>query len=337
MSNPAPLLLVVLLAAVPRLPAADATALFPDEILARGRGFTITSAQLDQAFVGFKANAAIRGESVPEALRDDVQRRILDKLITTEVLKSRATAEDRAKGRAAAEKVLALVRQRAPSEEAFNRQLKAVGITAEEFQKQVVDQAVCEEVIEREVRAGITVSAAQVRKFYDDNPARFEQPEMARVRHVLLSDRDAETGQPLPPDQLRARRTLAESIRDRARKGDDFSALVKEFSEDKASKERDGEYTFPRGQMVPEFEAASFSLGVGQVSDVVETRYGFHVIKLVEKIPPQRAEFAKVEERIRQGLVLQEVARLTPAYFERIRKEAEVEILAPWARPQTGR
>jgi peptidyl-prolyl cis-trans isomerase C len=331
------LLLGALLGAMPKLYAADPNPLFADEILARGKGFFIKNSQLDQAFVGYKANAAIRGETVPEALRDDIRRRILDKLITTEVLKSRATADDRTKGQAAGEKILTLVRQRAASEEAFNRQLKAVGISFEEFRAQVVDQAVCEEVLEREVRSGVTVTTAQVRKFYDDNPTRFEQPEMIRARHVLLSNRDAATGEPLAPDKLRAQRTLAEGIRDRARKGDDFNALVKEFSEDKASKERDGEYTFPRGQMVPEFEAAAFSLGVGQVSDVVETRYGFHVIKVVEKIPPQKVEFAKVEERIKQGLIMQEVARLSPAYFERIRKEAEVEVLAAWGKPDAAR
>ena len=88
--------------------------------------------------------------------------------------------------------------------------------------------------------------------------------------------RDQTTGAELPEDQKKAKRKLADDLLKRARAGEDFAKLAKEYSEDPGSKEKGGEYPpFPRGQMVPEFEAAAFSLNTNQVSDVVTTSYGY--------------------------------------------------------------
>ena len=81
-----------------------------------------------------------------------------------------------------------------------------------------------------------------------------------------------------------------EGLLKRARAGEDFAKLAKEYSEDPGSKDKGGEYKFPRGQMVPEFEAAAFSLKTNQVSDIVTTSFGYHIIKLSEKIPAQKVE-----------------------------------------------
>ena len=98
-------------------------------------------------------------------------------------------------------------------------------------------------------------------------------------------------------EQKAAKRKEMEGLLKRARAGEDFAKLAKEYSEDPGSKDKGGEYTFPRGQMVPEFEAAAFSLNTNQVSDIVTTRFGYHIIKLSEKIPAQKVEFAKVAVR----------------------------------------
>src|SRR5262249_17793464 len=156
-----------------------------------------------------------------------------------------------------------------------------------------------EAVLDRELKNKITISDERLKKYYDDNPKNFEQPESVRASHVLLSTKDPVTRQDLSAEQKNVKKATAEKVLARAKKGEDFTALVKEFSEDPGSKERDGEYTFSRGQMVPEFEAAAFSLNPNQISDIVTTMYGFHIIKLLEKIPAKKLDFAKVSDQLR--------------------------------------
>src|SRR5260370_23096101 len=159
----------------------------------------------------------------------------------------------------------------------------------EERGKNRTEEAPGEGVLEGELKVNVT--DADVKKFYDDNPAKFEQPEMVRASHILLGTKDQSSGTDLSDDQKKAKRKQIDDILKRARDGEDFAKLAKEYSEDPGSKDKGGEYTFPRGQMVPEFEAAAFSLKTNQVSDVVTTQFGYHIIKLSEKLPPKKPTF----------------------------------------------
>ena len=131
-----------------------------------------------------------------------------------------------------------------------------------------------------------------------------------------------------------AKHKQMEDILKRARSGEDFAKLAKEYSEDPGSKDNGGEYIFPRGQMVPEFEAAAFSLNTNQISDIVTTQYGYHIIKLSEKIPARKIELATVADRVKQSLVLQAIQKQFPAYYAKIKKGAGVEILDERLKPK---
>jgi parvulin-like peptidyl-prolyl isomerase len=120
----------------------------------------------------------------------------------------------------------------------------------------------------------------------------------------------------------------------RARAGEDFAKLAKEYSEDPGSKDKGGEYKFPKGQMVAEFEAAAFSLNTNQISDIITTRFGFHIIKLLEKLPAKKVEFAKAEPDIKDGLTQQALQKQFPDYLAKLKKEAGVEILDEKLKPK---
>jgi peptidyl-prolyl cis-trans isomerase C len=120
----------------------------------------------------------------------------------------------------------------------------------------------------------------------------------------------------------------------RARAGDDFAKLAKEFSEDTASKDNGGEYPpFPRGRMVAEFDAAAFALKPKEVSDIVTTMYGYHIIKSLERLPAQKVELAKVSTEVRDYLKGQALQKLLPDYMAKLKKEASVEILDERLKP----
>jgi hypothetical protein len=108
----------------------------------------------------------------------------------------------------------------------------------------------------------------------------------------------------------------AKEVLRKAKEGADFAKLAKDYSDDPGSKDKGGECTFPRGQMVPRFEAAAFALKTNEISDIIETPFGYHIIKCYERIPAKKVELAKVSTDLKNYLTL-----------KKIRSEGQVEIL----------
>ncbi len=301
------------------------TQLFGDEVVAKGQGFEIKRSQLDSALMSFKANAAARNQTVSPLEMTRVEQQLLQQLIRVHMLLAKATPEDRAKGKEDGEKRLQALLKQAGSEEKFVRQLKSAGMSLDELKARLAEEGTAESVVTKEIP--VTITDDEVKKFYEDNPSRFEEPEMVRVSHILLATMDQATRQPLPTERREAKRKQIDDLLKRAKDGEDFAKLAKEYSEDPGSKERDGEYNFTRGQMVPEFEAAAFSLGVGQISEVVTTQFGYHIIKLLEKTPAKKVPFDKVSEQLKDGLRQQAIQKQLPDYFKKRRETEKVEIL----------
>ena len=311
-------------AAAPK-PALKPPSLFTNAIIAKGKGVEVNRGQIDDEVIRIKAQAAGRNQPIPPQQVPMLERSVLDGLIQLQLLQAKATDADKAAGKALAEKRLEDAKTRLGSEEDLNRQLKLMGATREEVLAQWADNAVAEIVVKRELKVNVTDE--DVKKFYEDNPARFEEPEMARASHILLMTNDPKTGADLPDEQKAAKRKQMEDILKRARAGEDFAKLAKEYSEDPGSKDKGGEYKFPKGQMVPEFEAVAFTLNTNQVSDIVTTRYGFHIIKLLEKFPARKLEFSTVSTNIMEGLTGQAIQKQLPDYIAKLKTEAGVEIL----------
>ena len=307
-----------------------AAGLFPDPVVAKGKGFEIKRSRIEDAFIVYKGNVAARGQAIPERDRDIIESNLLQRIILTETLLGRSTADDKTKAKESTEKLLEQTKKQFPTEEAFNSQVKATGMSMEQFRIRAEEQNICELVLDRELKSKISVKDDAVKKFYDDNPAKFEQPEQVRASHILISTTDKVTKEPLPPAKKKEKEKAIRDLKARAEKGEDFGKLAKEFSEDMGSKTNGGEYTFPRGQMVREFEMAAFSLTkTNQISDVVETQFGYHIIKLSEKIPAKTVEFAKASADIKEYLIGQEFQKQLPDFLEKIKKEANVEVIAP--------
>ena len=313
-------------------PADSFNSLFGNDVVAKGKGVEVRRAQLDEKVIRLKSQAAARGQSIPPEHLAMVDQQVLDQLIQIQLLQGKATAADKTAGKALAEKRFEEAKTRLGSEETLNRQLKLMGTTREEVLAEWTDSATAENVLKRELK--VNISDEDAKKFYEDNPARFEQPEMVRASHILLMTTDPKTNSELTEDQKAAKRKQMEGLLKRARAGEDFAKLAKDYSEDPGSKDKGGEYKFPRGQMMPEFEAAAFSLNTNQVSDIVTTKYGYHIIKLSEKIPAQKVEFAKAVSDIKDGLTQQALQKQFPEYLAKLKKEAGVEILDEKLKPK---
>lgn len=299
-----------------------------DSVVAKGKGLEIKRSELDKAMISIKSAAASRGQTVPPDQLMLVEQQVLDRLIQIDLLLSKANDADKAAAKESTDKRLEEITARAKGEEAFTRQLKSMGTTPEELRSRMLEEATAENVLERELK--IAVNDSEVKQFYEDNPAKFEQPEMVRASHILFGTKDITTGADLADDKKGAKRKQADEVLKRAKAGEDFAKLAKDYSDDPGSKENGGEYTFPRGQMVKEFEECAFSLQTNQVSDIVTTEFGYHIIKLSEKIPAKKLELAKVSPDIKQFLKQREIQahqKEYQAYVETLKRDAGVTIL----------
>ena len=308
--------------------------LFPDHVIARGKGFEIKRSQLDERVIELKSSNLARGAS----MTPEVEAQVLQKLIGISLLSSKATDADKTKSQELTQKRIDAAKKSAGSDESFQRQLKSVGISEDQFRKQVMEETLAETVAERELN--VNISDDDVKKFYDENPARFDLPETVRVMHIQMNSRDPGTGEELSEEKKAAKRKKMEELLKKARAGEDFATLVKENTEDPNYKETGGEYKFARSQpgaptgIPTEFEIAAFSLNTNEVSDVVTTQYGYHIIKLLEKLPARKLELAKITPDLRDFLKQREMQKRFPDYIEKEKKAAGVEILEDKLKPR---
>ncbi len=319
----------------PAKPAVKEIDLFGDNLVAKGKDVAVKRSDLDEAVVNVKSSAAAGGQSIsPQELRF-IEQQLLDRLVQIQLLLAKATAADKATGKDLTDKRFALIKERAKDDDILNRQLMALGTSQEKLRTKMTEEATAQNVLERELK--IQVADDAVKKFYDDNPAKFEQPEMVRTSHILFATKDLKSGQDLSEDKKNAKRKEAEGVLKRARAGEDFAKLAKEFSDDLGSKDNGGELppaprssADPQHAMAPELEKAAFSLKPGQVSDLVTTQYGYHLLKLNEKIPAKKLEFAKVSLDIKEYLKQDQLRSRQPeyqAFMDKLKKDSNVTIL----------
>ncbi|MDO8348601.1 MAG: peptidylprolyl isomerase [Planctomycetota bacterium] len=299
-------------------------ALAQDKLMARGKEVQVTQEQLDDAFVVFRATLAAQGRQVPEAQRAQIERQLVEKLALTRILVGKATDADRAAAREKSDKLLSAEKEKAKSQARYEAQVRALGLAPEVFEKQLLERAICEEVLDRELRPKLGITPDKVRAFYDQNTARFKQPDRVRLRQVVMSLRNTAGGD-LSDAEKAERRSLAERIVERTRKGETLEQLARQYSDDPPGRERGGEYIFPVGRMIPEFETAVLALPTNSVSSVITTPNALHVVEVIERIPSELVPFDKVETQIREGLELEETAKQLPIFQKQLFQEAGIE------------
>jgi parvulin-like peptidyl-prolyl isomerase len=318
-------------------PADAMTALFGDPVIAKGKGFEIKRSELDEVIMGIRSTAAARGQTIPPGQLTQIEGKMLDQLIQVQLLLQKTTDADKSNGVQKTDLQMKALLERFGSQEAFERQMKAAGMTAADLRSKIAKKLTAEAVLIRELN--VTVTDAEAKQFYDDtnNAAAFEQPEMATVRYIMLMTVDPVTGAPLSADRQQAKRKQIDDILKQIRGGADFAALAKQYSEAPNAKVDNNEMTLARGNpgTPPEVEAAAFSLTNNQTSDVITTTLGYGIVKLLDKTPAKKLALTDkvslsdmtVAAKIKDYLTQQKTEKLAPAYLEKLRQAADVQIL----------
>jgi len=312
--------LAVLAAAPPAARAAE------QGVAARVNGVAIRTERVERYFEDFLAEkgrnvAAIRSPAAYEALR----RQALDKLIEAELLWQEAQKRKVVASKAEVDAALAEVRAGFKQPGAFERRLERGGFTLDGYAEYMRQQVSIRKLVQKEVVARVSVSDADVHAYFEANPGRFTRPEEVHARHALVKVA------PTAPEEERAKaRARIDALLARARGGAGFAELAREHSEDATAAAGGDLGFFARGQMVRPFEEAAFALAPGEVSDVVQTVFGYHVIAVEERRGGERIPEAEARSGIREQLFAEKAQQALAGMVEALRERGRVE-LAPSA------
>ena len=178
------------------------------------------------------------------------------------------------------------------------------------------------EYLKREIMQKVTVSENEGKTYYDANNDEFKAPEMVRARHILFLVDTSATDEAKKNVYEKAAATLK-----KIKGGEDFAKLASELSGDPGSKSKGGDIGFvAKGKTVKPFEDALFSLKTGEISGVIETQFGYHIIKAEEKKDASVRPFEAVKEEIRQKIMQERVKSAVTAFIDKAMKDAKAEI-----------
>ncbi len=257
-----------------------------------------------------------------ESKRPALVREAMLKLIVRELLFQEATARKLGPDEKAMEQAYNEARIPYKDDAAWLSFLKEQGMDEQTFRSELRVQYTVKSLLDLEAaRVTAPISDDEARKFYEANPGRFESGERVKVRHIQFRIPSG-----MPADRKAELRTRVQAILLRARKGEDFAKLARDYSEDIGSKANGGELAaFGHGQLPKEFETAAFALKPGQVSDVVETPFGFHIIKMMEHLPSQKVLFEQVASKVKAHLQDEKRAQELEQLVSTLRTKARIE------------
>ena len=178
------------------------------------------------------------------------------------------------------------------------------------------------EYLKREVVDNITVPDDEAKSYYNEHKDEFPTPERIHVRHILIKVDEGAS-----EEDKKLAKEKAEDILKKIKSGEDFEKLASEFSDDTTTKSKGGDIGFvARGRLVKPFEDAAFALKPGEVSDIVETTYGYHIIKVEEKKEEGTDAYDLYKDRIKQSLSQEHIQSAIAQFLDKAMKDAGVEI-----------
>lgn len=300
--------------------AAVIPALGPDQttVIAEAKGLVVTAAEVIQTIrdnMGTRADqlTALDAGQLKEVLEKGATDIAQRKLLLAEAKKARTIL-------APSEIDQALQAQygRAGGEEAFRKALDGAGVSYEHVKANIQDTLLINKFLEGIVQAGPKIAEEELRTAFASESA---GDKTASVRHILLL-----TQGKTEAEKAEAR-TKIEGLLARARAGEDFAGLAKEFSEDPGSKDNGGLYEdFGRGIMVKPFEDAAFSVPVGEISDVVETAYGYHILKVIDRKRETRP-FEEVRGELEARLTEERRGTIVEDYVQGLKDKAKFKLI----------
>lgn len=297
--------------------AAPSAVVPPQGTIARVNGTAIDALELRRA-----KKVLLRGQTVPAEQQAALDKQAVEQLISAELLYQAASKLELKDLDKQIDAKLAQGKTRFKDEQEFTKAIKDLEMDEKALREYTRRDLLISRFVETEFVSKAAVTEAETRSFYDKNPEKFKRDETVKASHILIGIDSAASA-----DDKKKAREKADKLHKELAGGADFAALAKGNSTCPSSQQGGDLGFFGKGQMVAPFEKAAFALKPGEISDVVETQFGYHIIKLTEKKPAETTDYKEVKIKIEEFLKGQKVNESIQKYLADARKTAKIEIL----------
>ncbi len=285
-----------------------------NDVAAIVNGEEISKAELDAQVDRLKEQSPqmFEGEE-GESRMLDFQRQLLDNMINNVLIRQAAEERGITISDEEIQAQIADLQAGFPSETEFNAALADANLTLADLEQQLRDQLATQRLME-ELVGDDEVTDEEINEYYEQNAGQFEEQAAVRASHILFD----------PDDKATAEQVLAE-----VNAGGDFAELATEHSKDPGSAAQGGDlgWSDPARPFVPEFQNALEALSVGEVSELVETEFGWHIIKVEEKRDERKKPLDEVADQIEEQVLQQRNITAYQEFLAEVRADAEIEIL----------
>ncbi len=265
-----------------------------------------------------------QGINIPEDQLGDLKLKIINNLVDQELIYQDAVAKGIKVSDEAVAAQLDAIKGQFPDEATYLNVLSSQGMTEEAVRNDIGKSLLVEDYVTGKFGPLIKIEESDIIDFYTENSQYFSTPEQVRASHILIKvEPDAEES--VKKDAL----SRINEIKARLESGEEFSELARTMSEGPSNVNGGDLGTFGRGQMVKSFEDVVFAMNVGDVSDVVETQFGYHLIRLTSKNAPGSVPLEEVKGQISDHLKQLKMAEMINGYVATIKPDAVIEILVP--------
>ncbi len=296
----------------------------PGDKVAEVNGTVITRNDFDKEMAPIKQKLITMGRSLNQSQLLEIESEILENLIKRELLYQASRKNGIKVESAAVNEQFIKLKKRFPTDAEFKTALKRMGVSEEKIKSEIRRRISIQRFGDRQFAQKVDISEAEARAHYDGHPEFFRHSEKVRASHILIKVNSES-------DEARKAEALQklENIQRRIKNGEDFSTLARIFSQCPSSARGGDLGNFERGKMVKAFEDVAFSLKPGEVSGIVKTKFGYHLIKVFDKKPATVISYEDIKEKLKNYLKQEKIRKEAGAYLDRMKKTAKVEIFLP--------
>jgi len=286
---------------------------------AQVNGKKITYQELNGEFLARTRVPFDKVQDDPQA--QQARKELLQQLIDGELVLEQAERQKVTVTPQSVDEQVKSIRARFPSDEAFTQALGASGLTPEGLKANIKKGMLRQQILNKEVLEKVAVSPKEVETFFNEHKDTYVQEEAVHARHILIK-----VAPDASPEDDQKAKERAKAVLAKAKKGEDFSKLAAQYSED-SSKDSGGDLGyFGRGRMVKPFEETAFALKAGQISDPVRSQFGYHIIKVEARREAKRLSLVEAKEWVEKDLTREKARVRYGEYVAGLREKAKITV-----------
>jgi peptidyl-prolyl cis-trans isomerase C len=302
-----------------------------DSVAVTVNGVDITEAEVQKIIQPQLARMAQQSQklspAIKETLEKQIKQQILDKMIVIQLLDEKVKESNIV---IADEEVTTQIQQIASTRrpplslEELKNIVESQGIAFDDWKNELRKKLGQQKLFKSQFPESVNITEEDAKKHYDENPTQFETKEQVRASHILITPKKEEGSTDATPEEKAKSKAKAEDLLKQVKEGADFAALAKANS-DCPSAAKGGDLSFfGRGKMVPPFDKAAFAMEKGKISDLVETRFGYHIIKVTDRKEAGTTSFEQAKAGLIQQLTQKKQAEMTQKYVDSLKDAAKI-------------